>query len=65
MSGKKDGNSKILMLKRNEYTHWRVKMMNNWIDSRNPEGKIDNNNIALMATSQRKVKLNRTQSMEL
>ena len=27
MSGNKNENSKILMLKRNEYTHWRVKMM--------------------------------------
>ena len=27
MSGSKDGNSKIPMLKRNEYTQWRVKMM--------------------------------------
>ena len=27
MSGNKDGNSKIPMLKRNEYTQWRVKMM--------------------------------------
>lgn len=27
MSGNKDGNSKIPMLKRNEYTHWKVKML--------------------------------------
>ena len=27
MSGSKNGNSKIPMLKRNEYTQWRVKMM--------------------------------------
>ncbi|MGI4673414.1 hypothetical protein ACR2XN_28525 [Klebsiella pneumoniae] len=27
MSGYKDGNTKIPMLKRNEYTHWEVKML--------------------------------------
>ena len=27
MSGNKDGNSKIPMLKRNGYTQWRMKMM--------------------------------------
>ena len=27
MFGNKDGNSKIPMLKRNEYTQWRVKML--------------------------------------
>ena len=27
MSGSKDGNSRIPMLKREEYTHWRVKML--------------------------------------
>ena len=36
MSGNKDGKSKIPILERNEYTHWRLKMMHH-IEATTPD----------------------------